>query len=275
MGTVIETGSGVDESLRWQRVAALTKTGGWTTHAMLAATEVVPVPSDLDPAEVETLIVSGLTAHRMLRRAQVGVGQTILVHGVNGGVGTTLAQMAVHAGIRVIGTASPRHHAALRELGVHPVDYDTTGLVDRVNALAPAGVDAVFDHIGGHSIGRSWSLLKDRGTLVSYALLKDDGPMVPAFLGLLARLAVLDAMPNGRRAGFFDVWAGRLLHPRRFRRQLREDLTAVLALLRDGHVRPQIAARMPLTKIREAVELAESHTVVGKVVLIPIAEDEV
>jgi NADPH2:quinone reductase len=260
----------VDGTLVGRRVAAMTKTGGWATHALLRAADVVPVPAGLDAGEVETLVVSGLTAYQMLhRRAGARAGQTVLIHGANGGVGTTLAQLALHTGARVIGTSSPRHHAALRELGVLPVDYRDPDLAARVRELAPAGVDAVFDHIGGKSIARSWSLLASGGTLVSYAMLKDTGPMIPAFMALLGHLAWLNALPNGRRAGFFDVWGGRLLRPRRFRRRLHEDMSAVFALLADGTLRPQIAARLPLTRIREAVELAESHTIVGKVVLVP------
>ena len=270
VGAVTTVGAGVDDGLVGRRVAAMTKTGGWTTHALLKAVDVVPVPAGLDPGEVETLVVSGLTAYQMLRRrAQVRAGQTVLIHGANGGVGTTLAQLALHAGARVIGTSSPRHHAALRELGVLPVDYHDPDLAGRVRELAPGGVDAVLDHIGGASITRSWSLLAKGGTLVSYAMLKDSGPMIPAFVALLVRLAWLNVLPNGRRASFFDVWGGKLLRPQRFRARLREDLATVFSLLADGILRPQIAARLPLTRIREAVELAESHTIVGKVVLIP------
>ena len=270
VGIVAAVGAGVDEGLMGRRVAAMTKTGGWASHAVLKAADVVPVPAGLDPGEVETLVVSGLTAYQMLhRRADVRAGQTVLIHGANGGVGTTLAQLALHAGARVIGTSAPRHHAALRELGVLPIDYHDPDLVARVRELAPGGVDAVFDHIGGKSIARSWSLLAKGGTLVSYAMLKDSGPLIPAFVALLGHLAWLNALPNGRRAGFFDVWGGKLLRPGRFRSRLREDMSTVFALLADGVLRPQIAARVPLSQIREAVELAESHTIVGKVVLVP------
>lgn len=270
VGTITAAGPGVDPALIGTRIAAMTKTGGWASHAVLPATTVVPVPAGLDPAEVEALVVNGLTAYQMLhRRAGVSAGQTVLIHGVNGGVGTTMAQLARHAGARVIGTSSPRHHTALRELGVLPIDYRDPELATRVRELAPDGVDAVFDHIGGKSIARSFGLLAEGGTLVSYAMLKDSGPMIPAFVALLGHLAWLDALPNGRRASFFDVWGGRVLHPQRFRSHLREDLASVFALLADGVLRPQIAARLPLDRIREAVELAESHTIVGKVVLIP------
>lgn len=270
VGTVTAVGDGVDRALVGRRVAAMTKTGGWASHALLKSDDVVTVAADLDPAEVEAVVVNGLTAYQMLhRKAKVRAGQTILIHGVNGGVGTTLTQLALHAGARVIGTCSPLHHEALRELGVLPLDYNDPDLATRVRELAPDGVDAVFDHIGGASIARSWSLLAEGGTLVSYAMLKDTGPMIPAFLALLAELAWLNVLPNGRRASFFDVWGGKLLRPRRFRSRRQEDMSTVFSLLAEGILRPKIAARLPLDRIQEAVELAESHTIIGKVVLIP------
>ncbi len=270
VGSIRAVGPGVDPELVGRRVAALTKTGGWASHVVLAAADVVPVPAGLDPAEAETLVVNGVTAWQLLHRtARVRRGQTILVHGANGGVGTTLVQLARHAGVRVIGTASPRHHAALRALGVLPVDRGDPALAARVRDLAPDGVDAVFDHIGGPSLARSRRLLARRGTLVSYSLLKDTGPMIPAFLAVLARLAWWDLLPDGRAAGFYSVWSGRLLRPTRFRARLRADLTTVLGLLADGVLTAQVAARLPLSRAREAMELAESHTVLGKVVLVP------
>ncbi len=270
VGTVHSVGPGVDAALVGTRVAVLTKTGGWTSHAVVAAADLVAVPGGLDPAEVETLVVNGVTAWQMLHRAaRVQPGQTILVHGANGGVGTTLVQLARHAGVRVIGTASPRHHDSLRGLGVLPVDYADPDLAARVRSLAPAGVDAVFDHIGGASLTRSHGLLAPGGTLVSYALLKDTGPMVPAFLRLILELGWWNLLPDGRAAGFYNVWSGHLVRPRRFRTRLQADLTTVFGLLADGTLTAQVAARIPLTEAIRAMELAESHTALGKVVLVP------
>ncbi len=164
VGTVAALGPAVDPGLLGQRVAALTKTGGWATDVLLPADDLIAVPAGLDPAEVEALIVNGITAWQMLHRtAQVRPGQTILVHGANGGVGTTLVQLARHHGVRVIGTASPRHHQALRTLGVIPLDYRDADLSARVIQIAPDGVDAVFDHLGGESIPRSYRLLSAAG----------------------------------------------------------------------------------------------------------------
>ena len=270
IGTVRTVGVGVDPTVIGQRVAVLTKTGGWASHVLVSAADLVPVPAGLDSAEAETVVVNGITAWQMLhRKARAQPGQTILVHGANGGVGTTLVQLARHAGVRVIGTASPRHHQALRDLGVHPLDYRDPDLAVRVRELAPGGVDAVFDHIGGASLKRSYGLLAKRGTLVSYALLKDTGPMIPAFFALLAQLAWWNALPNGLAAGFYNVWTGHRIRPTRFRTRLHEDLTTVLNLLADGTLTAQVAARFPLAEATQAMELAESHTVLGKAVLIP------
>jgi NADPH:quinone reductase-like Zn-dependent oxidoreductase len=90
------------------------------------------------------VVVNGVTAWRMLHRsARVRPGQSIVVLGANGGVGSTLLQLARHAGIRVIGTASLRHHDQLRQLGAIPLDYRDTDLPARVRELAPDGVPAL------------------------------------------------------------------------------------------------------------------------------------
>jgi 2-desacetyl-2-hydroxyethyl bacteriochlorophyllide A dehydrogenase len=186
VGTVVSAGDAVDQGLVGRRVAAMTKTGGWASHVLLPTADLVPVASDLDPAEVETFVVNGVTAWQMLhRKARVRPGQTVLVTGVGGAVGTTIAQLAVHHGVRVIGTAGPRHHEVLRDMGVIPLDYNDPDLSARVRDLAPAGVDAVFDHLGGDSVVQSWKLLAPGGTLVSYAIaaaMNDEGSLWPAFL---------------------------------------------------------------------------------------------
>jgi NADPH:quinone reductase-like Zn-dependent oxidoreductase len=274
VGTVTAVGPGVDAALIGTRVAALTKTGGWATHVVLSARDLVPVPAEVGPVEAETVVVNGLTAWGLLhRKARVRRGQTILVHGANGGVGTVLVQLARHAGVRVIGVASPRHHDALRALDVEPVDYaDLDALVARVRELAPGGVDAVFDNIGGATLRRSWELLAPKGTLVSYAIAaaaKGSGALIPQFIALLARLAMWTILPNGRRASFYDVWSGRRLRPARFHARLHQDMSTVLGLLADGVLTAEVGARFPLTEVSAAMRLAESHTVRGKVILIP------
>ncbi|MCI3274932.1 medium chain dehydrogenase/reductase family protein [Streptomyces cylindrosporus] len=273
VGTVAQTGDGVRPALVGTRVAALVKVGGWASHVIVDAADAVPVPDGIGAAEAETVVVNGITAWQMLhRKARVRAGQTVLVHGANGGVGSVLVQLAHAAGVKVIGTASARHHDALRERGVTPVDYRTEDVPARVRELAPGGVDAVFDHVGGRSAVDSWHLLAPGGTLVCYgsASTRDDsGSKQWPVLKLLGRVWLWNALPNRRRAYFFNVWAGRAFSRSRFRARLHSDLTEVFAALGRGEITAQIAAQLPLVRAAEALRLAESGTVAGKVVLQP------
>jgi len=279
VGVVEAVGPGVDHMLLGRRVAALTKTGGWATAVLLAAADLVEVPDGISADEAETVIVNGLTPYQMLHHsAKVQAGQTVLVLGASGGVGSILVQLARHAGARVIGTASPRHHEALRELGVEPIDYRDPDLAARVRALAPDGVDAVFDHLAGKSITVSHRLLNRTGTLVSYSIaskLDDATPVLLSFLQLLAKLAFWNYLPTRRHASFYNVWAGagkpNSAKHEAFRTRIRTDLTAVFGLLRDGVLTAKIAARYPLTEAAAAMELSESsgRTTLGKIILVP------
>lgn len=279
VGVVEAVGPGVDGALVGRRVAALTKTGGWATAVLLTAADLVEVPDGIGADEAETLIVNGLTAYQMLHRsAKVQAGQTVLVLGASGGVGTVLVQLARHAGARVIGTAGPRHHGALRALGVEPIDYRDPDLAARVLALAPDGVDAAFDHLGGASANLSHRLLNRTGTLVCYSIaakLDDSSPIIVDFLRLLTKLALWNYLPTRRHASFYNVWArhGKAESAKReaFQTLMRTDLTHVFGLLRDGTLTAQIAARFPLAQAAEALELAESssRTALGKIILVP------
>ncbi|WP_326952932.1 medium chain dehydrogenase/reductase family protein [Amycolatopsis sp. NBC_01286] len=279
VGVVEAVGPDVDRALIGKRFAALTKTGAWATAVLLPAADLVPVPDGVSADEAETLTVNGLTAYQMLHHvAKVKAGQTVLVLGVGGGVGTLLAQLARHAGARVIGTASPRHHEALRELGVEPVDYRDPDVSARIRELAPDGVDAVFDHLGGASISRSYRLLNSTGTLICYSIaskLDDSTPVLLSFLHVLTKLTFWNYLPTRKHASFFDVWAGAgkpdSAKREAFRVRIRTDLTQVFGLLRDGVLTAKIAARYPLTEVATAMELSESsgRTTLGKIVLVP------
>lgn len=273
VGTVRAAGDGVRPGLLGRRVAAMTKTGGWASHVLLDAADVVEVPEGVGAVAAETAVVNGITAWQMLhRKARVRAGQTVLVHGANGGVGSVLVQLALAAGARVIGTASPRHHDTLRALGVSPVDYRGGDVAARVRELVPGGVDAVFDHVGGEGVVGSWRLLARGGTLVSYgsaATRDDEGSGAWPVLRLLGRVWLWNALPNGRSAYFFNVWAGRAYAKDRFRARLRSDLTQVFDALQRGEITARVAAEIPLARAAEAMRLAESGTVAGKVVLVP------
>lgn len=272
VGTVMAVGSDADQAIVGHRVAASTKTGGWASHAVVAVADLIIVPAELDPAEVETLVVNGITAYQMLHRSvSLSPGQTILVHGASGGVGGILVQLARHAELRVIGTAAPRNHDALRTLGVEPVDY-AGDVSARVREIAPGGVDAIFDHLGPVSLRKSFPLLAPGGTLVGYgtaARLDDDNSMLIMFLGMLGRLYSWNVLPNKRHATFYNFWAGHAVSIRKFRQRQQADLTAVVELLRQGAISAPIAARFPLADAAAALTLAESRSTRGKVIIVP------
>ncbi|NQX35626.1 zinc-binding dehydrogenase [Herbiconiux sp. VKM Ac-2851] len=273
VGTVLEVGPGGDERMFGHRVASMTKTGAWATHAVVQARDTVPVPAGITAEDAETVVVNGVTAWQMLNRAaRVKRGGTILLFGANGGVGGILIQLAQHQGIRVIGAASPRHHEALRAAGVEPVDYADPELEARVRELAPGGVDAVFDNVGGETTRMSFRLLAPGGALVSYAIIaavSGTGGLLTPFLKAIGQALLWTVLPNGRRATFYDLWSGHRARPARFRRRLEEDLGQIFALLGAGVLTANIAARFPLTEAAAALTLAESRTLNGKVLLLP------
>ncbi|MFD5625009.1 MULTISPECIES: medium chain dehydrogenase/reductase family protein [unclassified Streptomyces] len=275
VGVVTAVGPETDAALVGRRFAAVTKTGSWASHLVVDAADLMPVPDGVDATAAETVVVNGITAWQMLHRvAKVRGGGTIVVLGANGGVGSTLVQLARHAGITVIGTASPRHHSTVRELGATPVDYRDPDMYDRIRELAPDGVDAVFDHVGGDGVEQSWRLLRRGGTLVSYgtAATKDEeGSSQLPVLKLFARLSAWNSLPNGKGAHFYNFWAGKRRCRASWQRRMTEDLTQVLHLVDEGVLTPQIAATFPLTAAASALELAESRTVAGKVVIVPEA----
>lgn len=123
---------------------------GWARHgyAELAVLRGwAPVPSGLGAAQAAAIPVVAETATRVLALLDVRPGATLLVHGASGGVGGLATQLAVAAGATVIGTASPAHHGRISGWGAIPTTYGD-GLVERVHALAPGGVDAVLDAAG-------------------------------------------------------------------------------------------------------------------------------
>jgi NADPH2:quinone reductase len=273
VGRVLNVGPGGDPQLLGRRVATMTKTGAWVGHAAVEARDSVVVPDGISPEAAETVVVNGVTAWQMLHRAaHVKPGQTVLIFGANGGVGGILIQLAQHHGVTVIGAASPRHHDALRAAGVIPVDYADPKLPELVRHHAPAGVDAVFDNIGGETTRISFTLLARGGTLVSYAIINavsGTGGLMAPFLKAIGQAVLWSALPNGKKATFYDLWSGHRSRPARFRRHLEEDLGHVFELLGAGTITANVAARFALTDAAAALALAESRTLNGKVILLP------
>lgn len=264
VGKVESVGTDVDGGLLGRRVAALTETGAWADRVTLGTEDVAPVADGLDAADAVAAVTNGVTAWQMLHRAaRVRPGQTVLVHGASGGVGTLLVQLARLAGAEVIGTASARKHEHVRALGAVPLDY-RDDVPSRVHEISPGGVDAVFDHVGGPGLVDSWRMLRRGGTLVAYgsaSTLLGKGHWIRPYLPIFARVLLWNALPNGRRATFYYV--------KRWPKFFREDLSIVLSLLAEGEIEAHVARRMPLEEASEALELLASGKASGKVVLVP------
>lgn len=144
-GVVDAVGEGVHDLSEGDEVFGWSDTGGYAQFA-LASTVAIKPPS-LDWRHAVALPIAGSTALRVLDLLRVTAGETVLIHGAAGAVGTIAIQLAVARGASVIATAGPGNQAYLTSLGAAATVYGD-GLVARVNNLAPDGVDAVFDVAG-------------------------------------------------------------------------------------------------------------------------------
>jgi NADPH:quinone reductase-like Zn-dependent oxidoreductase len=143
--------------------------GGYADELVVAASAVLPKPEAMSWEAAGGLMLAGATAVHALTATAVSAGETVLVHAAAGGVGLMAVQVALARGAHVIGTASERNHAYLRELGVQPTTYGD-GLADRVRALARGGVDAAVDCVGtDEAVDVSLELVADCDRIASIA----------------------------------------------------------------------------------------------------------
>lgn len=232
-GVVDEVGPGVTGVAVGDEVMAPTVSGSYAEYAL--ADDFALKPAGLSWETAAALPVALETADRVLDVLGVTAGETLLVHGAAGAVGAFGVQLAVARGVTVVGTASPRNHDYLRSLGAIPVTYGD-GLADRVRALAPQGIDAVFDAAGQSALEVSIEL---RGGTERIVTITD----VRAFeLGI--------------------AFSG---SSRRFGAQLAD----YARLVADNALGVRVAASFALADAGRAHELSETGHAGGKVVLIP------
>ena len=209
--------------------------GTYAEKVVAPVRTVAPKPSTLDFGEAAAVPLAGLTAYQALvHRLSVGEGQTVLIHAASGGVGSFAVQIARAHGARVIGTASEENHDYLRELGAEPVAYGD-GLEDRVRELAPDGVDAVVDLVGGEALQQSPGLLAPGA----------DGRLV----------SVIDP-------GVADLGGSYL-----FVSPDADDLSALARMADAGQLQVEVAARYPLAEAAQAWHESMSGHTRGKIVL--------
>ncbi|MEW2353677.1 NADP-dependent oxidoreductase [Spirillospora sp. NPDC029432] len=244
-GVVDEVGAGVTGVGIGDEVyglAPMAVRGANADRAVLAAW--APKPAAWSWTEAGGAAGGVETSTRVLDRLGVGAGHTVLVQGAAGGVGTIAVQLAAARGARVVGTASERNHDFLRSLGAEPTVYGN-GLVERVRALAPGGVDAVFDCAGG-ALPDLVAIAGDPARVVTIA----PDPAAAAHGVHLSHTA------PGEPLGFAaDTMA---LH----------GLGAGAELAERGRLRVPVAAAFPLAEAAAAHELSETRHARGKIVLL-------
>jgi NADPH:quinone reductase-like Zn-dependent oxidoreductase len=234
-GVVDELGEGVADVAIGDRVF------GFSAQEMAQAELVVlsyyaPIPPSLDFAEAAALPSAIETAARALDQLGVASGSTLLINGASGSVGSAAVQLAVVRGARVIGTASPANHDYLRSLGAEPVAYGE-GMVERVRALAPGGVDLALDVAGSGVLPELIELAGGPEHVITVA----------DFAG---------AREHGVRFSRGDE--GRAIYM----------LAEIGELIQSGRFSLPVAQTFPLTEVAEAHRVSEKGRVRGKLILL-------
>ena len=192
-GVVDQVGDGVTDVGIGAKVLGFGLLNAYAEHLVVPADQITAKPAAM-PWEVAGGFTAGAqTAHIALEELAVARGEVLLVHAAAGAVGTVAVQLAVRRGATVIGTAREANHDYLRSLGAVPVAYGE-GLLDRVRAAAPDGVDAVLDGAGGDALAVSLALVADRGriiTLVEHGRAQELGVRTTRALRSASRLAEL------------------------------------------------------------------------------------
>jgi NADPH:quinone reductase-like Zn-dependent oxidoreductase len=232
-GVVAELGYGTTGLTAGQRVFGLadwTRDGSLAEYTAVEARNLAPLPADIDHTVAAALPISGLTAWQgLFDHAHLETGQTVLIHGAAGGVGSIAVQLARGLGARVIGTGRGADREAALGLGADAfVDLQA----DRLEEVGE--VDVVFDVIGGEVAERSVPLVRPGGTLVTIV-----GPP--------------KARPADGRAIFFVV------EPDRFR------LADLAERVRSGRLKPIVGAVRPLAEVQSA--FAPDRRVSGKTII--------
>ncbi|WP_328861342.1 NADP-dependent oxidoreductase [Streptomyces sp. NBC_00306] len=234
-GTVDAVGEGVTDTAVGDEVLGWTATGAYAQYAL--SSSYAPKPAGLDWTAAAALPVATETAARVLALLGVRSGETLLVHGAAGVVGATAVQLAVAAGAEVVGTASPANHDYVRSLGATPVAYGE-GLVGRVRAVAPRGVDAVFDAAGKGALPDSIEL---RG-------------------GTAERIVTIADPEAGTYGVTFSANTVEAPEPALFEHA---------RLAADGTLRVTIVETFPLAEAAKAQTLSETGHAPGKIVITP------
>jgi NADPH:quinone reductase-like Zn-dependent oxidoreductase len=206
------------------------------------------------------LILNYIVAYQTMHRsARAKIGDTVLIIGASGGIGTALMQLGALMELKMYGLASPEKHHILSEYGVIPIDYHTQDFVEVIREAELDGLDAVFDGIGGDYFALGFSLLRRGGVLVGYGNPLSMGGM----LKMLGQLILFNLSPNGKSAKLYGTGAYYINQ-----KPFVDDWSELFKLLKVKSVKPVVAAKFPLLQAAKANQLLESGEVIGNVVLL-------
>ena len=270
VGEIDAVGEGLRDARIGQKVVALMNgIGGYTRYICLPESELAHLPESVHPDEAVSLALNYVTAYQMLHRyAKVRPGQSILIHGAAGGVGTALLELGKLAGLRMYATASAAKHHVLARFGAVAIDYRTEDFVACVMRHEPEGVHAVFDPIGWENWQRSFRTLRKGGAFVGYgftSILSDvaSDEKKNSLLAGWRTLSENKKTPDGNDAFIYSLTTLKQNEPAWYK----EDLSQLLKWLAERKIRPIVAKTFPLRDASRAHEYLSSSAAIGKIVL--------
>ena len=254
----IRVGDGVTRLGPGVPVMSVGVTGAFATHACVQAERLVPVPAGMRLEEAAAFLMTyGTAQHALLDRAALRAGETVLVLGAAGGIGTAAVQVAKAAGARVIAGVSTEEKAAFcRSLGAdETVNYSSTNLREAIKALtAGRGADVVYDPVGGDLAEPVLRSIAWRGRYLVVGFAQGSIPSVPLNLPLLKGASVVGV--------FWGEFARR--EPQAFS----QSLTELAAWYRAGRIRPVLDRILPMTEIAVAIARMAARKTLGKIVMV-------
>lgn len=270
VGEVESVGSHVSHVAVGDRVAGLSIVGGWAEHAIVPGFRVVAVPDSVPATEAVCLVMDYIVAFQMLTRAaSVQGGDTVLVQGAGGGVGTALMQVGRCLDVRVLGTDREQKRAHIEAAGGTLIDFETEEVVQRCRELTGGhGVDVAFDGIGT-TARTSLKATRRGGTLVWFGMItmlsggQRDFGKIAKTIGLAGPVFAHNLVPGGKRASLHHIQGLAEKHPDWYQ----EDLSTLLGMLVEGRIKPQIAAVWDLGDVPAATADLAQGAMPGKQVI--------
>lgn len=260
-GIVRALGEGVTHLQVGQHVACLSGTGGFGTHTLAPAALCMPLPAGFGFVDAAAFIMIYATSwHALMDRAQLKVGETVLVLGAAGGVGTAAIQLAKAAGARVIAAASTDEKCALcasigADATINYSGLDPSGLREAIKRLTDGkGPDVIYDPVGGDVAEPAFRSIAWRGRYLVVGFASGPIPALPLNLALLKGASIVGV--------FWGDFAKR--EP-----QANAAVMAELAgLYRQGKIKPVIDRTMPMADLKAAYAHMGSRAVMGKLVMV-------